>query len=846
MKNSRFKLGLRAAVIVIAFAAAALILSLGITRRALADGENTVALSPIEIESDIDYRLFDAPTAVFADASGILVAEKNAVKSISNDGAVEVVRSGINADKVYRTNNFLITLENGSIHSYYGADTAVYDEHEFIDIDVEQNTLYALTADGYMTVPLGDTSFDGTKAEYFQFTSAEYPRIRAHALSICDGKIFVAIDSAIFKNKHDIVSVETADGVGKLTAVFMQSDTILSMTAMDYNNTLYTVTRDGAYGYTMGSHPELAYSEHGTLLTNIYAFDGFIYALDTLDGLKKLSADLTSIKSLLASASDANGFFNMPSGVAIKNSTLFVADTVNDRVATYGSELNFISDVDFDNPVSVACDSTGAVYVAHSVGDVVKITSSGNTTVTVDGIIKQIAVDADKTLYILTRDGLWIYDGEQPVKVGNSAYKAITLAAGRDELYALDGNTVKKLNVTDGAVEEKVYCPADPAAFALAVDLNGNVFTLTQSRIIRTTARGEQTEFSMTVDGEAYSLGFSSGAMALCTVDNSFVSYGNLIIADTYKHRVFSADGAALGVKLIDDDYDVPEIKDDTTPDCYDGGLIRVALYDTPVFSRPMETPPVYTIAQGRKVIVAQYDLEDSREYSLILIDNLSTGELLQGYVYRDALSEPLPYAAPPASSGTVYASATPVYKWPSQNAKAVTGFGAVERATQFEMLDFVSEYRDDYNNLWYRIRIADQYEGYILAANISVLGYDPIFIRPAYDAEIISYNGSTFAQAYELVDGEYREIDMTFKTGTQVEVVGTFDTSVEYTLIKYLDPDYGTLTCYVKTVYLKYKGVNVVMIVAIVVASITVVLAAIIIARVVYLKKKRLTNHIS
>ncbi len=508
--------------------------------------------------------------------------------------------------------------------------------------------------------------------------------------------------------------------------------------------------------------------------------------------------------------------------------------------------MQYISDVQFDDPVSVACDSTGAVYVAHSMNEVVKLTSTGKTTVTVDGVIKQIAVDSDKILYILTHDGLWIYDGEQAVKVKDAAYRAITLAAGRDELFALDGTSVKKLIISDGAVEENVYCPADPSAFALAVDLNGNVFTLTKSRIIRTTALGAKTEFTMTVDGEAYDLGFSSGAMALCTVGNSFVSYGNLIIADSYKHRVFSADGAALGVKLIDDDYEVPEIKDDSTPDCYDDGLIRVALYDTPVFSLPMETPPVYTIAQGRKVIVAQYSLEDSREYSLILIDNLSTGELLQGYVYRDSLSAPLPYVAPPASSGTVYASATPIYKWPSRNAKAVTGFGAVERATQFEMLDFVKEYRDDYNNLWYRVRIAEQYEGYILAANISMLGYDPIFIRPAYDAEIISYQGSTFAQAYELVDGQYKEIDVTFKTGTQVEVVGTFDTSVEYTLIKYLDPDYGTLTCYVRTEYLKYKGVNVVLIVAIVVASITVVLAAIIIIRVVYLKKKRLTNHIA
>ena len=155
-------------------------------------------------------------------------------------------------------------------------------------------------------------------------------------------------------------------------------------------------------------------------------------------------------------------------------------------------------------------------------------------------------------------------------------------------------------------------------------------------------------------------------------------------------------------------------------------------------------------------------------------------------------------------------------------------------------MLDFVDAYRDDYDNLWYRVSINEAYEGYILAANLSLNGYEPNFIRPAYNAEIISYNGSEVAQTYAKDEnGEYTPLAAVLPTGTKVEVVGTFDTSLPYTQIKYLDPDFGTLTCYVQTVYIDYGGVNIVLIVAVVVIIVTVILAALIIWRQVAAKNK-------
>ncbi len=225
-------------------------------------------------------------------------------------------------------------------------------------------------------------------------------------------------------------------------------------------------------------------------------------------------------------------------------------------------------------------------------------------------------------------------------------------------------------------------------------------------------------------------------------------------------------------------------------------------------------------------------------------VDDIKNGKLVSGYVYKDALSAPLPYTDPQNAVGAVFANATPVYKWPSQNSVSLRDYGAVKRGTNFTVMPFVNPYRDDYGNLWLRVDIENGCDGYVLAKNMSLGNYEPTFIRPAYNAEIISYKGSESAPAFELVDGEYLPLSVTLATGTRIEVVGAFDTSKQYTQVKYLDAELGTLTCYVPTEYVKYNGVNVVPIVAVVVIAITLVLAGIIIGRVVYLNRKRLTGN--
>ena len=824
--------------------------------KAETESPTTVELTAVEAKgSDIVYRCFDEPLNVYADSIGLLVAGHNSVEALSGETEVTSVRE-IAAQKVYRHiehgehSEYLIALYNGVITSYReGYQSAKIEIGGYaLDFAVDGDMLYALTRNSIVTITLGQTSPNVTSAVQSPLTSSAYPSVNATAVAVKDGKIYVAVTSA-FGRKQDICRVSQT---GALTTVLIQSDEIYSMTATDgLNGYLYTLTRDEIVGYSALANGGLvkACATTGTQSVALCAFGEYVYTLDSLNALHKLSAELNSDTVLFASSSDVRGFFNMPSGAAVKNSTLFVADTVNNRVALYAADITYADRV-FANPVSIACDSAGTVYVAYEYGKIgmfknADFSTANETTLTDErlGIIKQIAVDADKTLYVLSDSGLWKRNGNELTLLDRTQYKAITLSIGRDKLYALSSDAVTMFENGKSAV----FCSAPADAMSLAVDLDETVYLLSTDRITRCTDQSFAL-IPLTLNGEPYTLGSAVGQLLLCTVENEFATHGDVIIVDTYRHRVLKADGrAALGVRLVDDSYKdkVPDVVGDTTPALYNDRIIRTALCDADVFSLPMETKPVYTIAAGRNVIVPMYTLEETHEYSLVLIDDLDTGKLIQGYVYKDSLSDPLPYAAPPSDVATIYNAATPVYKYPSRSAKTVRGFGAVDSNTEFNMLDFVSSYRDDYGYLWYRIALdvrGERCEGYVLAINIKTMSYEPVFIRPSYDAVIISYEGSTSAPGYSLEGGVYTQI-AELPTGTQVEIIGAFDTSQKYTQVKYLDPERGTLTCYVETVYIEYQGINIVLIVAIVVIVITVLLAGIIIAKTIQNKKKRLVG---
>lgn len=821
--------------------------------RAYAEERSEVSLIPIETDTSVTYRVFDSPNSLYADSVGILVAGRYSIEYVSGENKVTSSKR-ISADKVYRKiageegAEYLVVLYNGKLYSYGdgdgGTELTVDGATGVInDFCVEDGTLYAVTATELIILELGDAAIDEFAPTVVPFTSDYHVRINATTVAAAGGQVLVAVDS-MYVRKQDVCFVNS----GALSLAITQTDPILSMSASA--GALYTLTRSDLtrYGLDGGVLHAGAHTD-GTPFASLFAYGDCVYALDTLNGLHKLSASLGTDETLIASSSDVLGFFNMPSDLAAKSSVLYVADTLNGRIVTYGDDVGSPTRL-FNNPVSVAADSAGTVYVAHDFGKVSAFSSPDlsdkSETVIVDGelgYVKQIAVDSDKNLYILASGGLYkVSPGGSPQQFDKGLYKTITLGVGRDQLYALSDSEIVAFD-TDG--KASVKRPAPKNAVALSADMSGTVFVLTTTGIVRIAIDSPTVEFTLTEGGKPYTLGSRNGKMLLCSVQNKFVSHGDMIVLDTYKHRMYKVSGD-LGARFVDKNFKVPVVSGATSPAAPQDGLIRTVIRDTQVYALPMESAPIFSIAASHKVIVPYYELSDTHEYSLILIDDTVNNVLVQGYVYRDALSAPLDYVAPPNDICTIFSEVTPIYKWPSRFAKAVDGHAAVNKNTKFEMLSFVDGYKDDFGRYWYRIKLEDGSEGYIPAVNISTIDYAKQNILPEYNAEIISYNGSEAAPTFKLENGKYVQIEgVMLKTGTKVEVVGAYDSSEYYTQIKYLDEiTRQTVTCYVQTVYIKYNGMNIVLIVAVIVIIVTVMLAAIIITRTLRSKKKRLEKE--
>lgn len=829
--------------------------SLPVQTQAIAEetSELTVELTPFGAVDGPIYHCFYNPTSVFADNAGIIVSGDNGIEFIDNNFDISGKRD-IPCRKTYRlTSNgktLLITLSgDGDIIASDNEQSAALSvdglTEKYNDFSVSGNTLFALTERNLVRVQIGDDGLNAAAAQIIALDSDAYPAIKASAVAVRGEKTYVAVNS-VFGSKQDICSVAEN---GALTQVFIQSDMVVSMSAPpSRDGELYVLSRGKAVRYKESAGGLLPINViDGVQLTALYAYGEYVYALDTLNALHRFSQDLSQSDVLVASGSDAKGFFNMPRGVYCKNSTMFAADSLNSRIAVYGDDITYSERL--NNPVSVAADSSGTVYVAY---DYTKISSFANGNIAKSsetaiisgtvGVIKQISVNAQKSLYVLSDSGIWrVKRGENPTLLDGGKYKAFTLSIGRENLYALSDGAVVKF--TDNSPVELCAAPSD--AVSLAVDLDGNAFVLSPNRITKISADGSlSTVYYLSTKETSYTLGGKSGHLSLCTVENEFVNHGDIIVTDTYKHRIFKTTGAALGARFIDENYQTPIVGDSTTPCLPQNRIIRTVLRDTPVYSVPMETQSIYTIEAGRYVIVPIYDLEEAHEYSLVLVDDPTGNKLVQGYVYQDCLAPtPLEYEAPPNAVCTVFSDVTAVYKWPSRFAKALDDYSTVDKNTEFPMLDFVKSYRDEFGYYWYRISVSEGCEGYIPAVNISTTRYNKANILPDYNGEIIAYNGNVNAAIYELNNGKYTIIDgKTLSAGTKIEIVGAYDSSQPYTKIKFLDAEsQTTVTCYVKTEHVKYRGINIVLIIAIVVIIITVILAAIIIARTYRAKKKRL-----
>lgn len=816
-----------------------------------------LTLTPVSTtQSDVKYYRFDSPVSVFADDSGCVVSGAN-----GSDFLADSVEHGdIPADKLYRytlpqTNNTLIiTLCDGALYGYAqnNEKTEIYSEEKVLDFDVEDGKIFALTLNRIMVFEItgGDAdsplAVDTKNGIFAMLSSDRHSRIVADKLAITGGRAFITVKS-IFGNKQDICSLSVAelvDGHGaRLDIALLQSDIVLSLSADDTDGALYALARTEIIRYMPtagGLSPQSRVAVRD--INNIYAFREQVYALDSLYALHRFSSDLSSDKVIAAAASDTSGFFNMPSSVTARDGVLYVADTLNGRIATLSKDGVNYANRHFDFPVSVAADNFNHVFVAYADNKIGMFTGgafdqASERVITDPKLdkITQIAATPDGTLYILTQTALFMRQPNAAIElVSDARYKAIALGVCSYKLFALGADGIYGF---DGAPQKLFDTPED--GISITADINDNVFVLCADKVVRADTKDE---FALMCDGEKYTLGDKSGQIALCPVDiptadgQTAVAHGDILVLDTYAHRLLKANGQTIGAQYITDSFDIPLATAKSRE------IIRTLTSEAKIYPLPMESADGITLAANTRVIVPYYNIYNMPEYSFVLVDDEAAGKLISGYVYKNRLSAAQPYSAPPSNICTVSAKiGASVKQYPSRFAPAVQGYEEVAENTKFPMLDFVQGYADEYGYFWYRVQL-DNCDGFIPAVNVTTIDYYQANILPDYNAEIIQYRDQTEAPVYVLQDGQYNELGITLKKGTRIEVVGAYNSSEPYTQIKFLDErTHKTVTCYVKTAFIRYNGVNVVLIVAVIVIIITLILAVIIIARTHANKKKQL-----
>ncbi|MDE6293063.1 MAG: hypothetical protein K2L88_00375, partial [Clostridiales bacterium] len=517
-----------------------------------------------------------------------------------------------------------------------------------VDFCVSGETLYAITANRIITAPLLTDGIDEQNVQVLPLVSDRHSVVTAKRITAVGGKPYISI-KAVFGNKWDICSATVSASACTLDTVLNQSNDVLSLTS-NQSGVIFALTRSEIVGYTasVGGGLIRTYLSDGSDFTDIYAYGESIFALDTLNALHVISNTLSSDTVIAASASDAEGFFNIPFGMTAKKSTLYVADTGNNRIAVYeNGNVRYIKR-EFRSPISVAADNAGTLYVAYDdnkvgifvgnsygVGDEIKVTS------TEFGKIRQIVVDIEKTLFILTDSGLWRVGHDYiPCQISKTAYKSIALSIGKSNLYALNTDKIVLLDKSSGEI--KGSRPAKNGAISIAADLNDTVFVLYGDRIESVTASDASTAYALSLDEKPYTLGEKLGQILLCFMEDGLDAesddHNYAIVLDTYRHRVLKADGTAIGARFVDYSYVSPDIVGSTAAATAQTGIIRKARFDTPLFDYPIETKSNYTVLSGNYVIMPDYKAvapgynpDETPEFALVLIDDAQNNRLIQG-----------------------------------------------------------------------------------------------------------------------------------------------------------------------------------------------------------------------
>lgn len=761
-------------------------------------------------DADVNYFFVEGMSSVAASDDGIFTSDDNNIYHFDISGEYQETVSFSGIDKLVAGSNKLFLLSAGEV--YYapiGSNgistfTTIGGFNNVTDIDLNDGVLY-IAIDNSIT--LYDTATD-TQTE--TLTTKKTPA----SISFFDGDIYYSAKSSAkaytdiyradaIKPSIDLLKINSPKIIGGKKLYFMSAGTLKFNEDLQNSRLLTEIS-------TITDVVDFCvYNDSIYCITN----KGALYQLNEVGFLSTL---------LFASDSDAAKYYSFVQGVSVRAETLVAADYGNDRIFVRKNGFNYIP---VFAPVATALDNNGTVYAAHSDNKISVYSAGYNPTETIDfnGSVTDIQIDYQNNLYVLSEDNLYIRANNSFDKIAENV-TAFTVSAFTNKVYYANGNSV--------------YCTDDTStpAFSitnnivsLAIDANNKFYILADDDsdclIVKSSIDGSDAAY-YTIDGASA----NSTQITLSLGNVGLVEWGDIIITDTYTHRLMKISATDLGVKWISEFDDTNVTADER--------IIRPINSTSYIYETPSEQGTPIKVTSDNLLIVPKYDLVTNANFSYVMYDDQKLNKLYIGYVLKSVLSEPLEYVAPPAVSAYVYFDNTIIYEYPSALSKKLkTG---LSKNTELSMKYFANYSSNGHK--WYKVTYGD-ITGYVSASSVSVMNFLPdVSIRPQTNGEIISKDDSTGAHVYRLVDGEYTLIEgaAMLLVGKRVEIVELFDTSKEFTLIRYYDEEMqATSECYVKTIYVKYDSVTLIQVLAIILIVLAGVLIIILVARWLIYRKK-------
>lgn len=785
------------------------VLSASFTAAAAGSDLITSRLMPADAAA---YYFIEEPVSLYADKYNLYVGGKSDLYKfdLSGRNGTSVSRG---ADAYSVSGNLAFRLKDGVLYSEDGGSTVEL-ASDTGGIAADGNTLYIFkNSGGIYSYSVSENTVGG---------ETEVSSLSVGAIAAAGGKLYAAV-----KINSSVSSVCRIDG-GKTIEMDRQIWGVEKLSAD--GDVLCMLAAGSVYKYENGGRISAA----ATGVIDIAYSDGVLYALTYSGAVLKYSDDLTSTKELIVSASASNGFFNSPQSAATRKDVIAVADTGNDRVAVIDDKVNYI-DFPFSQPVSAAIDDYGQIYAAHKSGLIEVFSREGAHLYTFscgEHRIRDIKINSFDEIVVRADDGIYRMDDGNLVCLYSEETQAAAFLPDSSELFVLVNGKVCSLS-DEGVLTELLT--AEAGASDIALDITRAVYAVAGGSVYKYAYDAQTGAYtpSASASPEGMSLSDSGVRITLSSIENAIISYGDILLADSYTSAVIRMDAEALGVKMIDDSAVPPVDVGDATVASAIAAIYKITS-EVEIYEFPRDMSPLYTLQPGVNVIVAADNIDGAAAYSYVVAE-YPVGDgygLVHGYVRKVRLkaSDALPYSPPVKSEANIQNAGAKYYKYPSLYAPVLSAYSDVAKDTSVTLLDFAEAYRDCNNGRWYRISTPEG-EAFIPTYNVTVNSYSPSGIRPQYNAVIIGYGEKTSADAFvKDENGNYLLLnDNALPAGTRVEVVGAFDPSGEYTQIRHYDEAMGgTLDCYVLTVHIKYQGVNAVQIIAFVLICITVIAAII------------------